>query len=225
MGGHKMPKTTELLTHPIPEPTLRRLPRYHHFLMREENSGKKVISCSDIARALNLDPTQIRKDLAVTGIVGKPKVGYEVPALIQALEKVLGWNNVTHAVLVGAGSLGTAILGYQQFNKYGLNIVAIFDSDANKVGQVVHGREILPVGWLPGMARQMRILTGIITVPAEAAQSVADLMTAGGIRAIWNFAPRALTVSADTIVQYEDMFSGLAVLTTRLRASLLSFSE
>lgn len=220
-----MPKTTELLTHPIPEPTLRRLPRYHHFLMREENSGKKVISCSDIARALNLDPTQIRKDLAVTGIVGKPKVGYEVPALIQALEKVLGWNNVTHAVLVGAGSLGTAILGYQQFNKYGLNIVAIFDSDANKVGQVVHGREILPVGWLPGMARQMRILTGIITVPAEAAQSVADLMTAGGIRAIWNFAPRALTVSADTIVQYEDMFSGLAVLTTRLRASLLSFSE
>ncbi|KXK37011.1 MAG: Redox-sensing transcriptional repressor Rex [bacterium] len=225
MGGHKMPKTTELLTHPIPEPTLRRLPRYHHFLMREENSGKKVISCSDIARALNLDPTQIRKDLAVTGIVGKPKVGYEVPALIQALEKVLGWNNVTHAVLVGAGSLGTAILGYQQFNKYGLNIVAIFDSDANKVGQVVHGREILPVGWLPGMARQMRILTGIITVPAEAAQSVADLMVAGGIRAIWNFAPRALTVSADTIVQYEDMFSGLAVLTTRLRASLLSFSE
>ncbi|GMV64516.1 MAG: redox-sensing transcriptional repressor Rex [Candidatus Omnitrophica bacterium] len=220
-----MPKTTELLTHPIPEPTLRRLPRYHHFLMREENSGKKVISCSDIARALNLDPTQIRKDLAVTGIVGKPKVGYEVPALIQALEKVLGWNNVTHAVLVGAGSLGTAILGYQQFNKYGLNIVAIFDSDANKVGQVVHGREILPVGWLPGMARQMRILTGIITVPAEAAQSVADLMVAGGIRAIWNFAPRALTVSADTIVQYEDMFSGLAVLTTRLRASLLSFSE
>ncbi len=225
MGGHKMPKTTELLTHPIPEPTLRRLPRYHHFLMREENSGKKVISCSDIARALNLDPTQIRKDLAVTGIVGKPKVGYEVPALIQALEKVLGWNNVTHAVLVGAGSLGTAILGYQQFNKYGLNIVAIFDSDANKVGQVVHGREILPVGWLPGMARQMRILTGIITVPAEAAQSVADLMVAGGIRAIWNFAPRALTVSADTIVQYEDMFSGLAVLTTRLRATLLSFSE
>ncbi|MBW7939038.1 MAG: redox-sensing transcriptional repressor Rex [Candidatus Omnitrophica bacterium] len=220
-----MPKTTELLTHPIPEPTLRRLPRYHHFLMREENSGKKVISCSDIARALNLDPTQIRKDLAVTGIVGKPKVGYEVPALIQALEKVLGWNNVTHAVLVGAGSLGTAILGYQQFNKYGLNIVAIFDSDANKVGQVVHGREILPVGWLPGMARQMRILTGIITVPAEAAQSVADLMVAGGIRDIWNFAPRALTVSADTIVQYEDMFSGLAVLTTRLRASLLSFSE
>ena len=220
-----MPKTTELLTHPIPEPTLRRLPRYHHFLMREENSGKKVISCSDIARALNLDPTQIRKDLAVTGIVGKPKVGYEVPALIQALEKVLGWNNVTHAVLVGAGSLGTAILGYQQFNKYGLNIVAIFDSDANKVGQVVHGREILPVGWLPGMARQMRILTGIITVPAEAAQSVADLMVAGGIRAIWNFAPRALTVSADTIVQYEDMFSGLAVLTTRLRATLLSFSE
>lgn len=204
----------------IPEPTLRRLPRYHHYLMRLENRGRKSVSCSDIGKALDLDPTQIRKDLSVTGIAGKPKVGYEAPALIQALERALGWNNVTDAFLAGVGSLGTAILGYQQFNNYGLNIAAAFDSDPNKVGQIIRGREVLSISLMPGMARQMRILTGIITVPAEAAQSVADLMMAGGIRAIWNFSPRALSIRPDTIVQYEDMFSSLAVLTTKLSASL-----
>ncbi|HPU97979.1 MAG TPA: winged-helix domain-containing protein, partial [Candidatus Hydrogenedentes bacterium] len=87
----------------IPEPTLRRLPLYHHLLLQRLADGMDTISCSQIAEALKLDATQIRKDLAVTGIKGRPKVGYDLAALIQAVESFLGWNNIRKGFLVGAG--------------------------------------------------------------------------------------------------------------------------
>lgn len=203
-----------------PEPTLRRLPLYHHFLKRLEVSGRGVVSCTHIAEELKLDPTQVRKDLAVTGIVGKPKVGYEVPVLVAAIEDFLGWSNVTDAFLAGAGSLGSALLGYEGFKLYGLDIIAAFDSDPRRIGTKVHGKQILPIGKLTDLAHRMRVLIGIITVPADVAQEVANMMVAGGIKAIWNFAPTAISVADDVIVENQELSAGLAVLSRRLAAVL-----
>jgi redox-sensing transcriptional repressor len=203
-----------------PEPTLRRLPSYHHLLKRLELRGRAVVSCTHIAAELKLDPTQVRKDLAVTGIIGKPKVGYEVPMLVEAIESFLGWNNVSEAFLVGAGSLGSALLGYEGFKHYGLNIIAAFDTAPAKIGTRIHGRQVLSVQKLPDLARRMHILIGILTVPGEAAQAAADLMVSGGIKAIWNFAPAALNVPDDVIVENQELSAGLAVLSSKLSAAL-----
>lgn len=205
-----------------PEPTLRRLPSYHHYLKQLQHRGRDVVSCSHIGRALNLDPTQVRKDIETTGIVGKPRVGYEVSALIKAIEDFLDWNNVTDAFLVGVGNLGTALLGYRRFKDYGINLVAAFDIDRAKIGKTIHGKEILPMEKLPDLARRMHVKIGIITTPAEVGQTIANLMIEGGIRAIWNFAPVTLQVPEDRIVLNEDLYSSLAVLSNRLAESLKS---
>jgi redox-sensing transcriptional repressor len=200
----------------IPEPTLRRLPSYHHLLTVLAGEGMESVSCSVIGRALNLDPTQVRKDIAITGIEGKPKVGYDIHNLMGSIEEFLGWNNPKQAFLAGVGHLGQALLGYQQFNRYGMDIVAAFDVDPEKVGTSIHGREVLPLEKLANLARRMHVFIGIIAVPTESAQYVADQMVAGGIQAIWNFAPVGLDAAQGVIVQNEDLFASLAVLSNRL---------
>lgn len=204
----------------VSEATLRRLPSYLQLLKVLQSKGRDIVSCSHIGAVLKLDPTQVRKDLASTGIVGRPKVGYEVNALIESVESFLGWNNVSEAFLVGVGSLGTALLGYDRFNRYGLNIVAAFDADAEKIGKTVHGHPILPMDKLTDLAVRMHVMIGVLTVPAEAAQGVTNLMILGGIRAIWNFTQSAIEVPPGVVVQTEDLFSGLAVLSSRLAMTL-----
>jgi redox-sensing transcriptional repressor len=204
----------------IPVPTLRRLPSYLRFLKKVQAQGRDVVSCTHIADALGLDPTQVRKDLAVTGIVGKPRVGYHLPALVEAVETLLGWNNTTDALLVGAGSLGTALMGYEGFREYGLNIVAAFDVDPEKVGAEVHGRPVLHVDQLANLASRLHAHIGIITTPAAEAQRAADLMVAGGVRGIWNFAPADLEVPDEVILESVQLPASLAVLSTRLAAAL-----
>lgn len=203
-----------------PEPTLRRLPAYHRVLQRLFGRGREVISCTHIAQELNLDPTQVRKDLAVTGIIGKPKVGYEIPALMDAIETYLGWKNVTDAFLVGAGHLGAALMGYQGFGTYGLNIVAAFDADPAKVGTTIHGKEVLPMEKLPNLVERLHLGIGILTVPAAAAQSAANMMILAGIKAIWNFTQVRLQVPPSVIVENEDLSASLAVLSRKLAESL-----
>lgn len=194
-----------------PVPTLRRLPAYHHYLVKLRDAGRGYVSCTHIADDLKLYPTQIRKDLAVTGIVGKPKVGYNVDELIEAIETFLHWNDHHSAFLVGVGGLGSALIGYPGFERYGFDIVAGFDVDAKKVGTVLQGKRVLDVDKLPGLAARMHVHLGIIAVPAGAAQSTADLMVRGGIRAIWNFAPVGLKVPAGVVVHNEDLAASLAV--------------
>lgn len=196
----------------VPEPTLRRLPRYVHFLKALRLKGRSVVSTSHIAADLKLDPTQVRKDLAYTGIVGKPKVGYEVDALIACIEEFLGWNNTTEAFLVGAGSLGAALMGHKRLEEYGLKIVAAFDSDRRKVGESIHEVEVLGMEKLVGLAERMHIHIGIITVPAEGAQAVADMMMEGGIRAIWNFAPAHIDAPEGVVVVNGELYSTLGLL-------------
>lgn len=204
----------------VPEPTLRRLPVYHHLLRQCLDGGMETVSCSQIADELHYDPTQIRKDLAVTGIKGRPKVGYDLAELVDAVETFLGWNSTRKAFLAGAGHLGSALVGYGRFNRYGLEIVAAFDRDPARIGRKVHDREVLPIAKLPNLARRMHVLIGIITVPAPAAQEVADLMVQGGIRAIWNFAPMRIEAPDNVIVQNEDLYATLGVLLQRLNTTL-----
>jgi redox-sensing transcriptional repressor len=200
----------------IPQPSLNRLPQYHHYLNELKTKGISRVSCSAIGRDLNLVPVQVRKDLQYTGIVGKPKTGYDVVELVQAIESFLGWNNVNEAFLVGAGNLGTALLGHERFSNFGLRIVAAFDTDPEKIGQWVRGKMVLPLDKLADLAQRMSIHLGIITAPAEYAQAIAEEMVKGGIQAIWNFAPVRLKVPPQVIVLNEDLYSSLASLSWKL---------
>jgi len=204
----------------VPEPTLRRLSSYNILLRNMLDSGSAFVSCTKIGETLRIEPTTVRKDLAYTGIIGKPKVGYEIAALVDAIEHFMGWKNVTEAFLVGVGSLGTALLGYQKFDRYGMKIVAAFDSDPAKVGQVVHGHEVFDISRLPDLAQRLHTLVGIITTPPEAAQSVADILVVSGLRAIWNLAPASLSVPEGIIVQNEELFSSLAILSSKLESAM-----
>lgn len=204
----------------VPEPTLRRLPLYHRFLKELQEGGREFVSCTDIGIDLALDPTQIRKDLEAIGIAGRPRIGYAIAAVLDGLEEFLGWKNVNDAFLVGAGSMGSALLGYRKFEQYGLKIVAAFDTDPGKVGKKIHGKHILPLNKLTNLARRMHVLIGILTVPAPVAQAVADHMIEGGIRAIWNFAPIRLRVPEPVIVHNEDLYCSLASLSQKLAKAL-----
>jgi redox-sensing transcriptional repressor len=204
----------------VPEPTLRRLPLYHRYLKELAEKGRESISCPEIGHHLKLDSTQIRKDFETAGIVGRPRVGYVLADVVEGIEQFLGWNNLHEAFLVGAGSMGVALLGYKRFEQYGLNIVAAFDSDAAKIGTELHGKQVLPINQLIELARRMHILIGIITVPARNAQTVAELMVRGGIRAIWNFAPVRVRVPDHVVLHNEDLYCSLASLSQKLAKNL-----
>lgn len=213
-------RPTEAAHKVVSEPTLKRLPLYHRFLKEWQAAGRETVSCTDIARELKFDPTQIRKDLESVGVVGRPRIGYLTNNISAELEQFLGWNNINDAFLVGAGSMGSALLGYRKFEQCGLKIVAAFDLDPAKKGTTIHGKHVLPLAKLQNLAERMHIHIGIITVPAEAAQEIADMMIAGGIRAIWNFAPVRLRVPEHVIVHNEDLYCSLAALSQKLSKSL-----
>ncbi len=208
-----------------PVPTLRRLPKYLEYLRGLRVHGDAHVSCTQIAGALDLVPTQVRKDLACTGIVGKPKKGYPVFALMSSIEDFLGWNNPRDAFLVGAGALGTAILGYEGFRNNGLNIVAAFDTDTSKIGTRIRGVEVLPLDKLEELTRRMRILIGVMTLPSQYAQAVTDIMVRGGIRAIWNFTPARVVVPEEVILENAQLTSSFAVLSSKLRQTIYQERE
>ena len=199
-----------------PLPSVRRLPVYLRLLYELKAGGQESVSCPLIADELGLVSVQVRKDLAITGIVGKPKVGYQTSELISAIESFLGWNNTRDAFLVGVGSLGTALLGYEGFGASNLNIVAGFDNNPKKVGKIIHGKKVMPMEKFTNLVRRMHILIGILTVPAPAAQGIADVMIGAGIRAIWNYTPGSLRVPDSVIVEDVRLASSLAALSSRL---------
>jgi redox-sensing transcriptional repressor len=200
----------------ISDAGLRRLASYHKVLQEMLVAGTSTVSSSGIARVLKLEPSQVRKDIEATGMVGKPKVGYPLAVLIRWIEDFLGWTNTKEAVLAGAGSLGSALLGYQKFRQLGMDIVAVFDSDPQKVGRTIHGKQVFFPDKLPFFTLANHIHLGVITTPASAAQATADLMVAGGIRAIWNFAPVHLRVPDFAVVRHEDLYDSIASLTFKL---------
>lgn len=199
-----------------PLPSVRRMPMYLRYLKQVREQGRCSVSCTHIAEHLHLNSIQVRKDLALTGIVGRPKTSYEAEPLIDAVEEFLGWNNTHDAFLVGVGSLGRALLGYDGFHEYGLEIIAGFDKAVETIGQTIHGKQILDIETLPGLARRMHVQIGILTVPAKAAQEVTDVMVGAGIRAIWNYTPVPLDVPSTVVVEEVRMAASFAVLSLRL---------
>lgn len=199
-----------------PEPTLRRLPRYLHLLNQMKGRGISEVSSTKIGAELGLDSTQIRKDIEFTDIVGKPKTGFNVIELIKAIESFLSWDILRDTFLVGAGSLGTAMLGYSKFKNYGLNFVAAFDTDELKIGTTINNTPILPIKKMINLSLRMRIQAGVITVPAHAAQAVTDLLVEGGVKAIWNFAPIQVKVPSNVILENAQLTQSLAVLSRKL---------
>lgn len=198
----------------IAEPTIRRLPLYLPFLKKAMEKGQVTVSCAEIAKAFGFDPTQVRKDMAATGVVGTARVGFDIENLERAINKTLGWHTETSAVVAGIGNLGTALLGYPLFQ--GLDVVAAFDTDSNKIGWEIEGKKIFHVEKLPDLVNRLKVSIGIVTVPSFAAQDVVDLMVEGGIKGIWNFTPEILHVPDHVVVENVRLSTSLAVLTSKL---------
>ncbi len=195
---------------------VKRLPAYLQLLRVLQAEGREYVSGTVLASTHRLEPVIVRKDLAVTGVVGTPRRGFPVGELIQAIERFLGWQHQTKAVLVGVGNLGAALLGYRGFENYGLRITGAFDRDPAKVGKWIQGRKVQPLSRLPAFVKRDDIRLGVLTVTAEAAQETADLMIQAGIRGIWNFTPVNLKLPEGVVSQKEDLAEGLALLSRRL---------
>ena len=202
----------------ISKQTLQRLPLYLSYIKALPADAPKNISATMIAEALQLNDVQVSKDLASVSSSGKPKVGYNVKDLVAELESFLGYDNVDDAIIVGAGSLGKALLNYGGFKAYGLNVLAAFDLCEEPVE--FQGKTIFPIDQLESVCRRMNIHIGIITVPAASAQEICDSLVKSGVRAIWNFAPVHLVVPEGILVQNENMASSLALLSNHLREQL-----
>jgi len=197
---------------------LQRMPYYLQCLQKARANGAEVVSATSIASDLNLNDVLVRKDIAaISTTQGKPRSGFIVSELIDNIEEYLGYNNTMDAVLVGVGSLGRALLGNHEFDKFGLNIVAAFDIDEAIVGTTIAGKQIFPVERLKGLTERMHTHIGIIAVPGEAAQPIADMLVAGGIKAIWNFSLVRLNVPEYVLVQDENLAASLAALSLHLR--------
>ncbi len=203
----------------VSKAVLKRLPGYLAYLKSLPDSAPANISATALANALDMGEVQVRKDLAIVSDGGRPKVGYQREALIDDIEQFLGYDNTTDAVLIGAGKLGLALMAYSGFEAYGLNIQAAFDV-APSMEKTEDGQPIYPITKLEHYCKIHKVLMGIITVPASAAQEVANMLIAGGVKAIWNFAPTHLDVPDNILVQNENMATSLAVLSVHLRAAI-----
>ena len=193
-------------------PTIRRLPSYLNVIRRAQENNLKVISGTVIASELELEPIQVRKDLAVTGIVGKPRVGYDVKELKNAIESFLNWDKKHTAIVIGTGNLGTALIGYPGFKRNGMNIIASFDADVEKCGITHLGVNTYPISDLEETVKNKNIEIAILTVPSQFAQEVTDTLVEIGIKSIWNFTNEKLKVPTDVLVLREDLSSSYAVL-------------
>ncbi|MDR0389243.1 MAG: redox-sensing transcriptional repressor Rex [Spirochaetaceae bacterium] len=193
-------------------PSVRRLPSYLHVIKQVDTEGSEYISGTVIAGELNLEPIQVRKDLAITGIIGKPKKGYPAKALITAIEHFLGWDEIQDAILVGVGNLGSALMGYPELRSHGLRMVAAFDINPEKIGNPVHGVPVYSVDGMGSTIQDLAVKLALLTVPNTEAQRSADILVGAGITAIWNFTKVKLKVPDEVIVEKEDISSGYAIL-------------
>ncbi len=201
----------------VSKATLSRMPAYLRYLKEESVKGVEYVASAAIAKDMAVSAVLVRKDLAlVSSVAGRPRLGFEVNGLIADIEKFLGYDNVSDALVVGVGGLGRAFLGYEGFKNYGLNIVAGFDVDPRLVGTKIEKKPILSLDELDNFVRRHNINIGIITVPKRAAQEVCDRMVGAGLKAIWNFASVKLNVPNGVIVRYEDLAASLAMLSGEL---------
>lgn len=203
---------------------LTRLAHYYQILVDLRERGREFVSSEHLGRLMGIDDSLVRKDLS--GVMsGVQRVGYHVPTTVARIQEVLGLASTKETVLVGAGSLGRALLRYTGFAQYGLKIVAAFDRDPAVIGSRIANIPILSLGELEDMIRRMKIRIGIITVPAAAAQEVADRMVRSGTMAIWNFAPVALAVPPEVVVRNENLAAGFLLISYELQGKRQSDSS
>jgi len=204
----------------IPIPTIKRLPSYLRILKQYLETGQKMVSATTLAEELGLKPIQVRKDISCTGIEGRPKVGFTIVRLIDAIIHTLGWDNSTDAILVGAGHLGSALARYEGFDTYGLKIVAAFDIDEVKWGGKLGEVPVYSIGDIEEYLKANHVNIGVLAVPAMHAQEVADLLISCGIMAIWNFAPKDLKLPERVVIQRTDLATSFAVLSAKVKRKI-----
>lgn len=200
-------------------PSIKRLPSYLTLIRQAKDEGKNYISGTAIATELHLEPIQVRKDLAITAIIGKPKCGYPVDELIAAIERFLGWDKQRNAVIVGAGNLATALTGYPGFKLHKLNFVAAFDTSKDKIDTSIHSVPVYALSDFVSKVRELDATIAVLTVPYEYAQDCADLFDEAGIKAVWNFTNRKLNLPEHIVCQKEDLSSGFAMLCVMMNDS------
>ena len=194
-----------------------RLTLYHRYLA--ESAGRhlpRAVTSAEIAGALDIDATQVRKDLGAIGLRGRGRVGFDAAEVASTIRTVLGFDQTHLAVLVGTGHLGGALVAYSNFARYGLRVVAAFDSDKAKVGKEIAGCPVRHVSAMRTFLGKHQIRLAIIATPAEAAQQIADTLVEAGVEAIWNFAPVRLAVPPSVSLRNEHISLGLAQLTYHL---------
>ena len=202
----------------VPEPTLRRLPWYLAFVKLMKGKGETFISSTQIAKEINVDPSQVAKDLSFVNISGKTRVGYAINALVDVLEDFLGFTSQHKAFLFGVGSLGASLLHDTGLSQYGLEIVAGFDVREDLDGNMINGIPVFHMDDFPAKQKEYGATIGVITVPVEKAQEVTDRIIEGGIKALWNFTPFRIRVPEHIVVQNTSMYAHLAVMFNRLNS-------
>ena len=200
----------------ISELALRRLPSYIQYLSSLKGSKVEYTSASDISRHTGVHHTQVRKDLAMTGAQGLPKVGHKVESLIEDIRRFLNWDNTNDAFLIGVGNLGSALLRYPGFEKAGIKIVAAFDNDASKIGSRVNDVQIFALEKLPNLAARLNAKISIICTPADSAEEIVELLKHHKFKGIWNFTPTTLNPGDDIVVENVNIYPSLAVLCHKL---------
>ena len=204
----------------VPEPTLRRLPWYlsNAKLMKEQ--GETYVSSTQISRQINIDSSQIAKDLSYVAISGRTRVGYEIDQLIKVLEDFLGFTNMHKAYLFGVGNLGGALLSDSGLVHFGLEITGAFEVNPDLVGTHIGGIPIHHTDDFERFMKNSKVNIGVLTVPINYAQEVTDKMVAAGIKAIWNFTPFRIRVPEGIVVQNTSLYAHLAVMFNRLNENL-----
>lgn len=200
----------------VPEPTLRRLPWYLSNIKLMKEKGEQYVSSTQISKQINIDASQIAKDLSYVNISGRTRVGYNIDALIEALESFLGFTDMHKAFLFGVGSLGAALLGDSGLHHFGLEIVAAFDVKPELVGKDLNGIPILHSDEFEAKMKEYDVNIGVLTVPISIAQDITDKMVDGGIKAVWNFTPFRIRVPENIVVQNTSLYAHLAVMFNRL---------
>jgi redox-sensing transcriptional repressor len=200
----------------IPEPTLRRLPWYLAYVKLLKGKGDTVVSSTQIAKEINVDASQVAKDLSFVNISGKTRVGYEIDALVDILENFLGFTSQHKAFLFGVGRLGAALMRDSGLNQYGVEIVAGFDIREDITGTKIDGIPVFPMDALPEKQEEYGAAIGILTVPVEKAQEVTAFIIENGIKTLWNFTPFRIRVPKQIVVQNTSIYAHLAVMFNRM---------
>jgi len=188
----------------IPDIIVGRLPIYLRALQRMSEKGMKTTSSQELGEHVGISAAQIRKDISQFGEFGKQGTGYSIQFLLDKLRQILKVDRIWDVIIVGAGDMGHALANYQGFSNRGFHIVMVFDNDKNKIGQKVGEFSIEDTTNLVEKIKAAGVKVAILTVPASAAQDIADKLVQAGVRAILNYAPISLNVPGSVKVQYID---------------------